>query len=84
MLTLDIGLLAGVCGLLGSLGAVAALIYRLLSRFAALEKQTRENRGDIRVMYKALFACLDGLRQLGCNGEVNRALKDMKNKLIDE
>lgn len=84
MLTLDIGLLASLAGLLAGFGGVAALVYRLLARFSSLEMQTKENRGDIRVIYRALFACLDGLRQLGCNGEVSRALKDMKKQLIDE
>ncbi len=84
MLTLDVGLLAALAGLLGTLGGALALALRLFKRFARMEEAALENQRDIRVIYRALFACLDGMKQLGCNGEVSRALERMKQQLIDE
>lgn len=83
MLTLDLGLIATLAGLAGSLGALGALVYRLFRRLDAMERSAKESRNDIHVIYRALFACLDGLNQLGCNGEVSKAKGDMRKHLID-
>ena len=56
----------------------------LFRRLDAMERSARESRNDIHVIYRALFACLDGLNQLGCNGEVSKAKGDMRKHLIDE
>lgn len=84
MITLDLGLIATLAGLAGSLGALGALVYRLFRRLDAMERSAKESRNDIHVIYRALFACLDGLNQLGCNGEVCKAKGDMRKHLIDE
>lgn len=36
------------------------------------------------VMLKGLFACLDGLHQLNCNGEVTKTREELLKTLIEE
>lgn len=81
----------GTCSLL--LGAVigAYKIYdKLIDRLAELERRITKLEAEYGKMKKenaivifALRACLDGLRQKGCNGKVTEAI-DRIDKYINE
>lgn len=81
----------GACSvILGLIIGVYKLYDRLTDKLSELEKRVakleRENHGikkeNALVIY-ALSACLDGLRQQGCNGKVTEAI-EMISKYINK
>lgn len=49
-----------------------------------MEKQIEHSGKLHRVLAEGLYACLDGLSQQGCNGEVTKALKMLHTHLFEE
>ena len=82
MVTVDIGNLATVLGILATLIAGAVTLHKLFRRFEVMENSNAELRHLVRPMCRALWACLDGLNQLGANGEVTKAKADMRDQLV--
>ena len=84
-ITLDTIIKIGAAvGALGTIGAMAAAILRWLARqekqdadIASIRDEQREMKEEQCVMSYAMLACLDGLKQLGANGNVT----DAHNKL---
>lgn len=84
MVEIDIELLAKILSVLGVLGGVLVAVFKICSRFNRMEKQL-ENAGRLhRVLAEGLYACLDGLHQKGCNGEVTKALGRLHKHLFEE
>lgn len=78
---------AAVCGMIAGVAAVLALVYKfchwldrqkaqdreLQDVKAAHEADIKALREELTVVCYALLACLDGLKQLGANGNVTKA-----------
>lgn len=76
-----------ICGMIAAVGGVAALIYKLVRWIAHQGEQDAEIkalremhiadmdalREELTVICYASLACLDGLKQLGANGNVTKA-----------
>lgn len=74
--------------LVGALGALAAVVYKIIKWFQAQEKQTKDiealrgqEKKDIQsikdelcLLTYATLACLKGLKEQGCNGPVTEAI----------
>ena len=73
---------AAILSGLGTLAGVFGLYYNLRRRFEALESQGTARRQENRQILQALFACLDGLMQQGCNGEVARCYGELRDYII--
>ncbi len=82
MLNIDVGLVTGVVSILGSVGGVIAMLFRLLRRIEKVEERARRNEGANAVLLRGMFATLDGLHQQGCNGEVTAARKILEDFLV--
>ena len=83
MIQIDVGLIAGVIGLLLTLGGIILWWAKLRARFLALEKHDRHDHEILRILVAGQFATLDGLKQLGCKGEVSKALEALKKHVIE-
>ena len=78
---------AAVCGMIAGVAAVLALVYKFchwLDRQKAQDQELKDvkatheadmnaQRQELTVICYALLACLDGLKQLGANGNVTEA-----------
>jgi hypothetical protein len=82
MIEIDVGLVTGVLGLSITLGGVILWWAKLRARFLALEKHDRHDHEILQILVSGQLATLDGLKQLGCNGEVSKALDALKNHII--
>lgn len=72
-----IGIIIGILTLLGMLFGFYRFLYRVnhkLDKVIVLQP----------VMMKSLFACLDGLTQLGANGKVSETKDELLKALINE
>lgn len=58
------------------LGAAVAAFF-VWYRFRKLEKQAAHRQEDTKMFFKCLRGCLEGLVQVGANGEVKDTLKDL-------
>lgn len=83
MIELDLGMLTTVLGVLATLGGVAAAVYRITARFARMEQKIEQAGKLHRVLAEGLYACLDGLHQQGCNGQVTKALGTLHAHLFE-
>ena len=80
------GLVKGVA-LLVSLAALLGLVWRTFKKI----DETNNNRDEIEkikaeqnVICFGLFACLDGLRQLGANGNVTKAYNALEKHITEQ
>lgn len=81
---IDFGLLATILGVLTTLGGGIVIVYKICARFNRMEKQIEHSGKLHRVLAEGLYACLDGLHQQGCNGEVTKALSMLQKHLFEE
>lgn len=81
MVTLDLGQIATIFGLLGTLAGVIVMGYKLFKRFERIERKVEHSEELHVVLITGLYACLDGLHQQGCNGEVTKALNELQKHL---
>ena len=84
MVTLDLETLALILGILGTLCGVLIAVFRFYGRFEKLEDKVRQDDALLKTLCRGVFACLDGLHQMGCNGEVSKAIELLRDKVIDE
>ena len=77
-ITLDTIIKIGaVIAALGTIGTVAIAVIRWFARQKKQDEDIRDIKDEQCIMSYALLACLDGLKQLGANGNVT----DAHNKL---
>ena len=81
MVTVDLGLLATILGLLATIGGFVFAGYKLFKRFERMERKITHSEDLHTVLIIGLYACLDGLHQQGCNGEVTKALAKLQEYL---
>ncbi|MBQ8533478.1 MAG: hypothetical protein IJ462_01430 [Clostridia bacterium] len=90
--------LGELCGAIGAalalISPLAFYVFRyfkgLSRRLDTLEKQNVSQQKSIelsleerRMLLKGVFACLDGLHQKGCNGQVTHAHNELNNYIIN-
>jgi hypothetical protein len=75
---LDLSQAPAWIALLSFLGSIGVLAMSVAFRFKRLETQAKQTEQDTGMILKALFACLDGLRQVGANGEVTKMLQNLQ------
>lgn len=77
-----------IASVLGALGAIGAVAYKIIKWFQVQQKQTadiedlkKQEKEDIKAMEDelclltyAVWACLKGLKEQGCNGPVTEAI----------
>ena len=81
MVTLNLSVIASVLGILGTLAGVITLGYKFVKRFERVERKLERTEQLNTVLIIGLCACLDGLHQQGCNGEVTKALNMLQEHL---
>ncbi len=84
MVTLDLETLALILGILGTIGGIILAFFRFYRRFEKLEEKGRQDDTLLKALCRGVFACLDGLHQMGCNGEVSKAIELLRDKIINE
>lgn len=84
MVTIDLGVVTAAVGLIGAAVGLIAALYRLMRRLERVEVQSARADDRTRALCKGVFACLDGLKQLGANGKVTEAHDMMRDHVIDD
>lgn len=81
-MTLDLGMTAALLGaaitLIGAFVSVIRWLVRVNRRFETLERHDKDDGEARELMLGGLYAALDGLRQLGANGNVTNAEERLK------
>jgi hypothetical protein len=67
---------------LSMVGGVFLFLYRIARRIEKATGRIEVHRDDIKILMRSEFTCLDGLTQLGANGEVTKMKQEMKDYLI--
>lgn len=67
-----------VLAALSTLGGVLMAAVKWLARQRQQDEDIREMKEEQCVMSYALLACLDGLKQLGANGNVSKAHNELE------
>lgn len=75
---IDINFVIALLGLGGTVAAVMRWIINLNKRFDRLERHDKDDYETLCVLITGVSASLDGLKQLGADGEVTDAAKKMK------
>lgn len=84
MVEIDVQLLSTILGIISiAVGGIVAG-YKICKRFDRMEERVDHSGKLHRVMVEGLYACLDGLHQQGCNGEVTKALNNLHKHLFEE
>lgn len=73
----EVGEVVRVWGTLSVLGGILALFYNIRKRFEGMESDKVARKEENRLILRGLFACLDGLHQKECNGEVTRCHQEL-------
>ena len=68
--------------LVGSAGAVLWKTYKATRMIEDMHKDTDQRKKENEVIIRGALASLDGLTQMGCNGEVTKAKKEIEEFLI--
>ena len=79
-----IATIAGKLAPVATLLALIGIYYTVRSRFEKTERGEKARHKENTMIIKALFACLDGLHQQGCNGEVTKCHKELNDYIIDK
>lgn len=58
-------------------------LERQASRIDDLERRAEHRKQDTRMTLRGLVACLEGLREKGCNGKVTSTLKELNDYIMD-
>jgi hypothetical protein len=64
-----------ICGFLFSL-------YKIFRRFESLEDSNKCRKKENVILIRSTFAMLDGLHQLGANGEVTKARQELQDYIV--
>lgn len=52
-------------------------------RLQQLEAKAEHRKNDSEMMLKGLRACLEGMKEIGCNGEVTKTLAELNDYIIE-
>ncbi|MBQ1217619.1 MAG: branched-chain amino acid ABC transporter permease [Clostridia bacterium] len=72
---------AAVVSALSVLGAVTVKIVRFWLEQKAQEREINHVKNEMGIICYGVLACLDGLKQMGCDGNVTQAKNDLEKYL---
>lgn len=78
-------IIAGIAAVLTGVGAIVGFVAtftKIIRRFEKLEEANKTRKEDTVMLTNCTFAILDGLTQLGCNGDVSKAKAEMQEYII--
>lgn len=91
-ITINTGVIIGIAGLISALAVIVGLIVstiKQIEKWNAYEAKFSATNNEIQNLKKEQFlqikterAILDGLHQLGCNGQTTRAAKELDEYLL--
>lgn len=84
MVEIDLKLVSTILSIAGVMVGVIVAAYKVCQRFKRMEERVEHSGKTHRVLMEGLYACLDGLHQQGCNGEVTKALGNLHEHLFGE
>ena len=84
MVEIDFGLLTTILGVLTTIGGGIVVVFKICVRFNRMEQQIEHSGRLHRVLAEGLYACLDGLHQQGCNGNVTKGMEMLHKHLFEE
>ena len=61
---------------------VIGWIVNMTVRFRRLERRSEYRKEDTEMLPRAMFACLDGLHQMGANGPVTQMRNELEEYII--
>ena len=61
---------------------VIGWIVDMILRFRRLERRSEHRKDDTEMLTRAMFACLDGLHQMGANGPVTQMRNELEEYII--
>lgn len=74
----DIIQISALIGAIGVIFGVIFSIYKFYLRQLKQDKELNEIRAELAIICYGLTACLSGLKEQGCNGQVTDALKHLE------
>ena len=72
---------------LGALLAMGAVAYKIIKWVQTQDEQTdviKKMKKEQSIMCEAMLACLDGLKQQGCNGAVTEAYNKLNSHINEQ
>ena len=84
MVEIDLKTVSTALSIIGVIVGVIVAVFKICQRFNRMEKKIEQSGHLHRVLAEGLYACLDGLHQQGCNGEVTKALHTLHKHLFEE
>jgi sensor histidine kinase YesM len=82
IIVLDIGLIVTAVTLIGSIITFFKYVVKLNKRFEELERHDKMDYDALYVLTKGMNASLNGLKQLGANGDVLSAAQELQEYLM--
>lgn len=61
-----------------AIGVVLLKIIRWIDRQKQQDKEIKEIKSELCLLTKSILACLQGLKELGCNGPVTKAVNELE------
>lgn len=77
-------IISTVAGVITSLGMIFGMIFAVYKWFLKQEKQDKdicEIKEEQQILTRGVLACLQGLKEQGCDGPVTQAIKQIENHL---
>lgn len=83
---IDVALLTQWVSSVVVIGGFALGVYRVIKRYLFSQHEACHTRvmAELAIINDGLLACLNGLEQQGCNGEVTRAKNKLKEHLNEQ
>lgn len=88
-LIIDYSFLINLVAIITALGVICSMLWKLhklFNRFEKIEEDNKDLRNEMKevkeeqwMQTKVLYAMLDGLHQLGCNGKTTEASQELQN-----
>lgn len=76
--------IAGVIGAVSAIGTIVYKIIKWIDRQGVQDKDIRLMKEEQTMLCYVMLACLDGLKQLGANGEVTQAHEKLSKYLNEK
>lgn len=81
---IDIKVLAEIISALLVVGSVLFAVFKWVIKQNAQDEEIENIKKENSLICKGLFACLDGLEQLGCNHTVPNTKKELEDYINDK
>jgi flagellar basal body-associated protein FliL len=87
----SIDVILAIAGVVSMLAGMVTFFYKMLSRFDRIEQtsakqqhELEQRRTDNSIMLRSISACLDGLKQIGANGNVTSVKKELDEYIFQQ